>query len=309
MSERPTRQLVILVVLLGSINFLVAAFFELFRQSYQLSQFLVIILILLQALVAALMMAFIIVTAAPIFKDFLVTYRRLLRLENLSHPLLIRLSKEAAGTYHHSLTLANMSHQAAKAIGADALLARVGAYYHDIGKLKNPSVYVENQKKGENGENKVTQISPRQSAQEIISHVKEGIKLAKENNFPKEVIDFIPEHHGTTLVSFFYNQLKSQGKKVFKKDFRYPGPKPLSKETAILMVADSVEAISRTKEKLTERTIKQIINDVLNQRLDEGQLELSGLTATNIRKVSKSFVDSLITIYHDRIEYPPEKKT
>lgn len=301
MSDRPTRQLIILVALFGSINFLVGIFFELFHQNYQLKPYLLFSLILVEALIAALIMAGIVVVAAPIFRDFLVTYRRLLRLENLSHPLLIRLSKEAPGTYHHSLTLANMSHQAAKVIGADALLCRVAAYYHDIGKLKNPSLYVENQKKEEG---KALDKPSYELAQEIIGHVKEGIKLLEEHNFPKEVINFIPEHHGTTLVSFFYNQLKAEGKKVLKKDFRYPGPKPLSKETAILMLADSVEAQSRTKEKLTEPIIKEIVNELVAQRLNEGQLDLSGLTATDIKKISKSFVDSLMTIYHDRIEYP-----
>lgn len=260
-----------------------------------------IYLILLDSLIASIGIALLVILGTPTLRGFLVTYRRLLRLENLSHPLLLRLSSEAPGTYHHSLNATQLAYKAGKAIGADALLIRVGGYYHDIGKLSHPQFFIENQKDENIHE---TLQNPKKSAGLIINHIKEGIKLAQENHFPQEIIDFIPQHHGTAVVSYFYNQAKEQNPKVLKKDFTYPGPKPLTKETAILMLADIIEAKARPETNLTPEKIKEIVKETIVEKVQENQFDLSGLTPTDFAKITKAFQETLASMFHQRIKYP-----
>lgn len=244
-------------------------------------------------------------TTIPYLKEFLLSTRSLLRFESLSNPLLIKLSLQAPGTYHHSLMVANLSYKAAKEISADTILARAGSYYHDVGKLSNPAIFIENQNGGIDpffSENP-TKRDLIKASQNIIGHVKYGLELAEKHNLPKEITVFISEHHGTTITRFFYNEAKKRGFKVGKDQFRYPGPKPLSRETAIVMLADAIEAKVRLVEKLNKESIIQIVDEITNERVHEKELDLSGLTKQELEKIRKSFVDTLSTIHHQRIKY------
>lgn len=260
------------------------------------------VLLMIASLLASSVVAYLILSTSPLLHNYVQTFRRLLRLESLSHPLLVRFSHQAPGTYHHTLTVANIAARAAKIIGANSLLTRVGAYYHDIGKMESPEYFVENQKPEQNAHDKLS--DPLKSARIIIGHVASGINLAKEYHLPNEITDLIQQHQGTTLVSFFYDQARSLGQKVKKSDFRYPGPKPLSREAAILMLADGVEAAVRAIPHPTYEDIKKAINEIITQRTEDGQLELSGLTSAQLTKIRQSFLESLSAIFHQRIKYP-----
>lgn len=303
---KPLKYGLFLVGGISLINFILILIFSVFWSkfpAYSLGQMLIFIF---TSLISGLLISAIVLFTAPLFKDFLITYRSLLRLENLSHPLLIRLSLEAAGTYHHSLAVANLAYKAAKSIGADALLTRVGAYYHDIGKLENPEYFIENQQNGDNIHETIN--DPKKSNEIIVGHVKYGLRLAEEYKLPKEIAAFIPEHQGTNLVSYFFDEAKDRGLKVNKEDFRYPGPKPLSKETAITMLADAIEAKIRLLDKVTPDKITEIVNEIIDQRLKEKQLELSGLSEQDIVKIRKSFIQTLLVMFHQRIDYPDGNK-
>jgi len=232
---------------------------------------------------------------------------RLLELSNPNHPLLRKLLMEAPGSYHHSILVGNLAEAAAEAIGADPLLVRVGAQYHDIGKTKRPYFFVENQFGGENPHDK---ISPTLSTLIIISHVKDGVELAKEYQLPPVIIDFIREHHGTDLVKYFYQKAleNAQGEPVDERDFRYPGPKPQSKETALVMLADAVEAAVRSLARPTPGRIEGLVRRLIRERLESGQLDESDLTLRDLDKIADAFVRVLTGIFHQRIEYPDIKE-
>ncbi len=224
--------------------------------------------------------------------------------ESLSHPLLVELQEKAPGTYHHSLQTANLAYEAARRVGANATLARVGAYYHDIGKMVQPGYYTENQ---EVGKDPHTKLTPRASAKIIIQHVVDGIELARRHRLPTEIINFIPEHTGTTLVYYFYVKAKKaheQDEEVYKRDFRYPGPKPMSKETGIVMLADSVEATARTMKDPSKTELRKMVNEIVTVKVDDRQLDISGLTSKDIEDIKITFVDVLDTMLHKRIKYP-----
>ena len=229
---------------------------------------------------------------------------KLIELMNPLHPLLQRLYNEAPGTYNHSLMVANLAEQAAKAINADSLLCRVGAYYHDIGKIKRPEYFVENQFGNYNPHDS---LNPRISAIYIISHVRDGIDLAKEYNLPPSIIDFIRTHHGTSLVYYFYHKAKSQGLKVSEAEFRYPGPKPFTKETAILMLADSIEASARTITNYDINTLKDLVEEIVRMKIEDEQLQNAPLTLAELEKIKNAFLKTLISTYHKRIRYPNQK--
>ncbi len=235
--------------------------------------------------------------------DAMATLRRMIRAENLSNPLLMRLSSEAPGTYHHSLNVSNLAQRAAKSIGADSLLVRVAAYYHDLGKLNEPKVFVENQSEKEllQEENSATWI--RSNAKKIISHVEQGVKLAKEAKLPEEIIDIIAEHHGNSKVLYFYTKAKEKGLKIRKSDFAYPGPKPQSPESAIIMLADCVEAWARTIHPINKDNISEIVSSTIEEKLKENQLSRSGLSEIELSKIKSSLIDTLLIIYHQRISY------
>jgi putative nucleotidyltransferase with HDIG domain len=240
----------------------------------------------------------------PIFESIfdISTDITLLELSDLNRPLLKRLSLEAAGTYHHSIIVANLAEAGAKAIGANVLLARVGAYYHDIGKMKKPEYFVENQM---GAKSKHEKLVPSMSALILESHVKEGVEMASEANLPKRIIDFIQEHHGTTLMSYFYNKALEQGAtQEVMDEYRYPGPNPHSKETAIVMLADAVEAASRTLDDPKPSRIKNLIKKIIDSKLEASQLSNSNLTFKELSAIEQSFLPVLISVFHPRVEYP-----
>jgi putative nucleotidyltransferase with HDIG domain len=226
---------------------------------------------------------------------------QLLEMSQLSQPLLRRLQDDAPATFQHSVIVANLAEKGAFVIGADALLARVGAYYHDVGKLMRPGFYVENQF-GE--ENPHDALDPIDSANIIIDHVTAGLQLARQYKLPARVQAFIPEHHGTRLVTYFYRKASEEDPTVSPELFRYPGPKPQTRETAIAMLADSCEAVVRASPIHTTERISELVDEVFNERLTEGQLDESELTLRNLRELAQSFKDTLRAVYHPRVEYP-----
>lgn len=225
---------------------------------------------------------------------------RLTELSSPSHPLLQRLITEAPGTYQHSLIISNLVEQATKSVGGNSLLARVGAMYHDVGKIKRPGFFVENQFSGDNPHDR---ISPHLSYLIITSHVRDGLELLHEYNLPEELQPFVAEHHGTTVLSYFYKRALDEGQ-VEELNFRYPGPKPRSKETGILMLADAVESASRTLSDPTPASIRSLIDRLVKQRLQDGQLDQTPLTLNDIEVVSATFQRMLTAILHRRISYP-----
>jgi hypothetical protein len=242
--------------------------------------------------------------ALPMFEQFsgITTHFRLLDLSHMNEPLLRRLTLEAPGTYQHSMMVANLAEQAARAIGADSLLCRVGAYYHDIGKMKRPRFFIENQMGLENPHDK---LAPSLSTRIIHSHVKDGIEMAKAAKLPDVLIDFIAQHHGTALVGYFYHQACARSSEpVFEEDFRYPGPKPQSRETAVLMLCDGLEAAARTLSAPTPEKLAELVNKMVKHNLDDGQLDESGLSLRDIKIVKDTLSKALQGIYHARIEYP-----
>jgi len=231
----------------------------------------------------------------------LVTPIKLLELSSPSHPLLRRLQIEAPGTYHHSIVVANLAEAAAESIGADSLLVRVGAYYHDIGKVRRPVFFVENQIGVENPHEK---MAPSLSALTVLAHVRDGIEYAREQRLPEAVIRFIPEHHGTSLITYFYHQAMERGDVVDEEGFRYEGPKPQSRESAILMIADAVEGAVRSMPRPTPDRIEQVVRRIIRERLEDGQLDECDLTFRDLDVIAQTFTRLLAGMFHPRVEYP-----
>jgi hypothetical protein len=232
-----------------------------------------------------------------------------LELTDFNHPLLRELASKAPGTFHHSIVMGNLAEQAAKEVSANQILTRVGCYYHDIGKIIRPEYFVENQiPSARDDKSKHEHLNPALSAKMIMAHVKYGIELAERHRIPKEVIDFIPMHHGTTLVSYFYQKARHDpeisGEAVHDYIYRYPGPKPQTKETGIVMLADSVEAATRAIDEPTPAKIETQINEIIKSRFIEGELDECELTLKDLIKIRKSFLKTLIGIHHQRIKYP-----
>ncbi len=238
----------------------------------------------------------------------IVTNAKLLELSNPNNPLLKKLLMEAPGTYHHSILVANLAELAAEQVGGNPLLARIGAYYHDVGKTKRPYFFRENQFGKKNPHDR---LKPEASSKIIISHVKDGSELAKEYNLPKTIHDFIVTHHGETLVKYFYLTVKNNSEnpdEVKEEDFKYPGPKPMSKEQGIVMLADSTEAAVRSINEPTEEKIEKMVNNIIDDKLASGQLDNCDLTLRDISKIKKCFLKALNGIHHERIEYPDDNK-
>lgn len=233
------------------------------------------------------------------------TAMTLLELADVTHPLLRRISDEAPGTWNHSLQVAAMSEEAAEAIGANALMCRVGSYYHDCGKINKPEYFVENQ---HDGVNRHLNLSPSVSLLIIIGHVKDGIELAKLYNLPTSLFPFIQQHHGTTLVEFFYDRACRQNDpnlhEVSETQYRYPGPKPKSREIAIVMLADVCESAARAMTDPTASRIESLVAEMSRKRLDDGQFDECDLTMRELELVKRSLIKSLLGIYHGRIAYP-----
>ena len=209
----------------------------------------------------------------------------------------------APGTYHHSIIVGNLSESAADALKINSLLARAGAFYHDIGKTRRPYFFKENQLTSDNPHDK---LDPYLSSSIIMDHVKDGLELAKKHKLPVEIKNFIEQHHGTTLVAYFYHEarIEADGNNIDEKDFRYKGPKPQTKETAIVMMADSVEAAVRSLSSPTQEKVEELIEKIIQDKLDDGQLDESNITLKELDKVKKSFLKVILSIFHERIEYP-----
>ncbi len=224
----------------------------------------------------------------------------LIELLDRNHPLLKRMAMEAPGTFHHSMLVAELAREAAEVVGGNPLLAQVGAYYHDIGKMQMPEYFIENQ----TGKNRHDNLTPNMSCLILGAHVRDGIQMAREAGLPHDIIDFIPEHHGTNLMSFFYHKAQDRDPHVESSDFRYPGPRPHRKETAILMLADSVEATARSLEDPTPGRIRTVVKQIIDKRVEDGQLDGSSLTLSDLARVRDSFITVLDRFFHGRIQYP-----
>lgn len=230
----------------------------------------------------------------------------LVELSNINKPLLKELSEKAPGTFQHSLQVSNLAMAAASKLGANASLIRTGALYHDIGKMANPAFFTENQTPGMNPH---AGLPFEESARIITNHVRDGLKIAQKHNLPKQIVDFIETHHGTSMPKYFYISWKNAnpGKEPNEANFRYPGPNPFSKETAIMMMADAVEASSRSLPQYTEETLRNLVDKIIDSQLTEGYFKLAPITFKDIQTVKDVFVEKLVTIYHSRIAYPELK--
>ena len=227
----------------------------------------------------------------------------LLEWSDLNRPLLQRLSLEAPGTYAHTIAVANLAEAACRAIGANALLARVGAYYHDIGKIARPQYFVENQAKGRNPHDV---LGPSASAQIIRNHVQEGLELAAENKLPRALQAFITEHHGTGTISYFLDKARQRDAQHSStpREYVYPGPRPQSAETAVVMLADGVEASARVLHEPTPQRIRDVVEHIVRQRMEQGQLAEAPLTLRQIERIKDEFTRVLVGMFHNRIDYP-----
>jgi len=243
----------------------------------------------------------------PFFESLfgITTDLTLLELSDLNHPLLKRLALEAPGTYHHSIIVGNLSESAAEAIGGNSLMARVGAYYHDIGKMEIPEYFVENQL---SLKSKHDSLTPSMSALILSSHVKKGRFLGEQADIPDDVLNFIDEHHGTMVQKYFYDKaLKSGSEDLTIDKFRYPGPRPQTRETGIAMLADAVEAASRTLDQPSPARIDNLIQRIINDRFESGELDQCPLTLRDLAKIKRSFAQVLVAAFHHRVEYPKDK--
>lgn len=256
---------------------------------------------------AAIIVAVLTIGLIPFFETALgvLSDSKLISLANPNQPLIRKILTEAPGTYHHSVMVANLSESACEAIGANGLLARVGSYYHDIGKTVQPHFFIENQLAIRNPHDF---IEPEKSAKIIIDHVIEGAKMLKEQNIPKEIIDIALQHHGTSLVEYFYHQAKQKSDSVNESNFRYPGPKPQTKEAAIISICDSVEAAVRSLKEPSPDKIEEIVNSIINSRLKDGQFEQTPLTFSELRIAQATICEALKGIFHSRIQYPSKEE-
>ncbi len=223
--------------------------------------------------------------------------------DSLNQPLLKRLAFEAPGTYHHSLVLSNLAGAAADAIGANQLLCRVGAYYHDVGKLVKPEYFTENQMMADN---KHDILEPSMSRLVILNHIREGVEIAKKQGLSQKIIDFIEQHHGTSLIFYFYQKALEEGAlgDIPEESYRYPGPKPQTKETAIVMLADSVEGATRSLDEHTPTKIEEVVRRVVNNKFIDGQLDECSLSLREIETIGRTFSRVLSAMYHVRVKYP-----
>ncbi len=242
----------------------------------------------------------------PLFEGLfnVLTDIRLLELSNADHPLLSELAIKAPGSYNHSLVVGTLAEEAAKAIGANALFCRVAAFYHDIGKLRKPEYYVENQR----DTNPHDRLAPSMSALVISAHVKDGVRMAREAGLPEQIVEIIPQHHGTRLMAYFFEKARKRTdrdhQEVREDDFRYPGPKPQTREAAIFMLADGVEAAARTLQDPTPSRLREVIHRLTSSVVLDGQLDECDLTFADLEKIEQAFSRSLVSMHHHRVDYP-----
>ncbi|WP_456278243.1 HD family phosphohydrolase [Bacillus sp. AK128] len=262
----------------------------------------------IMALLSGIVAAVLAIGLLPFFEAGfgILSTMRLIELSNPNHPLLRKILTETPGTYHHSVMVANLSEAACEAVGANGLLARVGSYYHDIGKTKRPQFFIENQMNRENPHDK---ISPQLSKTIIISHATDGAELLRQHKMPKEIVDIAEQHHGTTLLKYFYHKAtQNTEKEIQESEFRYVGPKAQTKEIAIIGIADSVEAAVRSMNHPSPHKIEAIVNSIIKDRLQDGQLDECDITMKELDIIAKSFCETMQGIFHSRIEYPEVTK-
>ena len=264
------------------------------------------ILYLFAAFVSGISSAILTIGLLPFFEAGfgVLSTMKLIELSSPNHPLLRKILTEAPGTYHHSVMVANLAETACEAIGANGLLARVGCYYHDIGKTKRPQFFIENQMNIDNPHDKLKCTTSRDI---IIAHVTDGVKILKKHKMPKEIIDIAEQHHGTTLLKFFYYKAKEAGEDVKEEDFRYPGPKAQTKESAVVGIADSVEAAVRSMKHPTREKIESLVKSIIHSRMNEDQFSECDITMKELDTVEKILCETLNGIFHSRIEYPDLK--
>ncbi|QPV76316.1 HD family phosphohydrolase [Bacillus velezensis] len=263
--------------------------------------------LMLMGVVSGLASSVLIIGLMPFFETGfgILSTMRLIELSNPNHPLLRKILTETPGTYHHSVMVANLSEAACEAVGANGLLARVGAYYHDLGKTKRPQYFIENQMNMDNPHDK---LSPQLSKNIIIAHTTDGANMLRSYKFPKELVDIAEQHHGTSLLKFFYYKAKEKGDQITEKEFRYPGPKPQSKEAAIISVADSVEAAVRSMHNPNPERIEKLVRGIISDKLQDGQFSECDLTFRELDTIAKTLCATLKGIFHSRIEYPEATK-
>ncbi len=252
---------------------------------------------------SAILSAFVTEAVIPIFEYAFhyTTNIKLLEFANTNHPLLRELLIKASGTYNHSMIVGQLAAAGADAIGANSLLARVGSYYHDIGKMGKAMYFIENQQGGANPHDK---LNPTMSSRILVSHVRDGVKLGKEYNLGKPIVDIVEQHHGTSMMKFFYAKAVEANKEVDEMDYRYPGPKPKSREAVLVMIADSCEAACRTLEEPTPARIKNTVDNIVNNIFADGQFDESNITLKRLKIISNVYTKILIALHHSRIEYP-----
>ena len=286
-------------IFLGVFQALLSAAYAIFNQVPMA----VIGLLIILSVFSGILTGMICLGLLPFFENTfdILTNIKLLELSDFSHPLLKNLLVKASGTFHHSIMVGALAEGAAESVGANATFTRVASYYHDVGKMKRPNFFVENQKMGINPHNN---IKPTLSALIIMSHTKDGVAMGKKYNLPKEITDIMMEHHGTTMVQFFYNKAKEEGEEVREQDFRYSGPKPKSKESAIIMLADTIEAATRAAEDKSRENIESMVRYLVKYKIDDGQLSDADISLKEIEIIIKSFLKVLQGAYHERIQYP-----
>jgi putative nucleotidyltransferase with HDIG domain len=283
------------------VNFVFMAFYLLMTQSdYGVSE---LLFYGIAAITSGLLSGALTIGMLPFFESAfgLISTMKLIELSNPNHPLLKKILTETPGTYHHSVMVANLADAACESIGADGLLARVGCYYHDIGKTKRPGFFIENQMSHANPHDS---LPPETSRDIILSHGSDGAKLLQKHKMPKEIIDIAEQHHGTSLLKYFYYKAKEEGQSVNEEDYRYAGPKPQKKETAIISIADSVEAAVRSMKHPTAEKIQEIVHSIIKDRLHDGQFDECDLTLKELKTVERVLCETLNGIFHSRIEYP-----
>ncbi|MBM7543201.1 HD family phosphohydrolase [Amphibacillus cookii] len=293
------------VLATGVVNILVTlGFLFLSYESYQLIE---ILRYASYGFISAMLSGIVTIGVLPFFESILgiLSDTKLLTLASPNHPLLRKILTEAPGTYHHSVMVANLSEAACEAIGANGLLARVASYYHDLGKTKQPHYFIENQMGMRNPHD---YLSPKQSATIILAHPHDGARILKDHRLPREIIDVAEQHHGTSLLKYFYYKEKEHNKEVREEDYRYQGPLPQTKESAVISICDSVEAAVRSLDEPTKEKIDDFIQSIVQERLNDGQLDDSALTFKELRKIKQTIQETLNGIYHSRIQYPTNKK-
>ncbi|MFP8782256.1 HD family phosphohydrolase [Planococcus plakortidis] len=288
----------------GGVHLLYVAFYLLVNQSQYSAE--EVAFYVAAALAAGLLSGTLATGLLPLFETAfgILSTMKLLELSNPNHPLLKKILTETPGTYHHSVMVANLSDAACEAIGANGLLARVGCYYHDIGKTINPQYFIENQSHG----NPHDHLTPEQSRDIILAHGKDGAAILRKQKMPKELIDIAEQHHGTTLLKFFYHKAKEQNDALSEQEYRYSGPKPQSREIAIIMVADSLEAAVRSMDSPSTEKIRKMVDAITEDKLKDGQFDECDITLKELKRVKSVMCETLNGIFHSRIAYPDDQK-